>query len=239
MDLGENPRDEASIQALIKTKDTKIQALKKRLNIPGIDHVQTPELQAVQAEKEQILKKMIQMEEQIDLYAKQIETLKGGSHLLQSTESSDPTTGLSKALADLNMKGDEIDKLKKTIATQNEEIKDKDKIIEEYKKLKAKLLTDIEKMKNKLSGKPYLIGSRHIIWDEIISEVGKLWNYFKIIDDEMLLTDEADDIIQKSFHELGTRPQVATQIIKFLNSTSSEILARKGVRDRTAMVMET
>jgi hypothetical protein len=46
--------------------------LKKRLNIPGIDHVQTPELQAVQAEKEQLLKKMIQMEEQIDLYAKRL-----------------------------------------------------------------------------------------------------------------------------------------------------------------------
>jgi hypothetical protein len=214
MDLGANPRDEAFVQALIKTKDTKIQALKKRLNIPGIDHVQTPELQAVQAEKEQLLKKMIQMEEQIDLYAKQIETLKGGSSLLQSEKSSDPTTGLSKALADLNLKEVEIDKLKKTISTQNEEIKDKDKVIEEYKKLKAKMLTDIEKMKNKLSGKPYLIGARHIIWDEIISEVGKLWDYFKIIDDEILLTDEADDVIKKSFHELGTRPQVATQIIK-------------------------
>jgi hypothetical protein len=139
---------------------------------------------------------------------------------------------LSKALADLNMKGDEIDKLKKTIATQNEEIKDKDKIIEEYQKLKAKLLTDIEKMKNKLIGKPYLIGARHIIWDEIIGEVSKMWNYFKIIDDEMLLTDEADETIQKSFHELGTRPQVATQIIKFLNSTSSEILASKGVKTK-------
>jgi hypothetical protein len=52
MDLGENPRDEASIHALIKTKDKEIQALKKRINIPGIDHVQTPKLQAVQAEKE-------------------------------------------------------------------------------------------------------------------------------------------------------------------------------------------
>ena len=72
------------------------------------------------------------MEEQIDLYAKKIENLKGGSHLLQSAESSDPTTRLSKAFADLTLKGVEIDKLKKTIATQNEEIKDKDKIIEEH-----------------------------------------------------------------------------------------------------------
>jgi hypothetical protein len=45
-------------------------------------------------------------------------------------------------------------------------------------------------------------------------------------------------VIQKSFHELGTRPQVATQIIKFLNSNSRETLLKKGVNDRTTMVME-
>jgi uncharacterized phage infection (PIP) family protein YhgE len=181
---------------------------------------------------------MVQMEEQIDLYAKQIENLKGGSHLLQSAESSDPTTRLSKALVDLNMKGAKIDKLKKTIATQNEEIKDKDKVIAEYQKLKTKMQTNIDQMKDKLFGKPYLIGARHIIWDEIINEVSKIWDYFKIIDDEILLTDEVDDTLKKSFKELGTRPQVATQIIKFLNSNSSEVLIRKGVKDRTTMVME-
>jgi hypothetical protein len=42
--LGENPKDVESIQALIKTKDTEIQTLKKNLNIPRIDHVQTPKL---------------------------------------------------------------------------------------------------------------------------------------------------------------------------------------------------
>ena len=101
------------------------------------------------------------------------------------------------------------------------------------------MLTDIEKMKNKLIVKPYLIGARCIIWDEIIGEVSKLWICFKIADDEMLLTNEAYETIQKSFHELGTRPHIATQIMKFLNSTSSEILARKGVQYITAMVMET
>jgi hypothetical protein len=178
------------------------------------------------------------MEEHIELYEKQIEILKGGSSSSQVTESTDPTDGLSRALVDLNLKGDEIEKLKKTISTQQEEIKDKDKIIGEYHKLKAKMLIDMEQMKNKLSGKPYLIGARHIIWDEIIDEVGKIWDFFKIIDDEILLTDEADDTIKKAFQELGTRPQVATRVIKFLNSNSSEVLKSKGVKDRTTMVME-
>jgi len=71
--------------------------------------------------------------------------------LLESSESSDPTKRLLNALEYLNMKGDEIDKLKKTITTQNKEIKDKHKIIEEYQKLKAKLLMDTKKMNNKLT----------------------------------------------------------------------------------------
>jgi hypothetical protein len=128
---------------------------------------------------------MVQMEEQIDLYQKQIEILKGGSSSSQLPESTDMTEGLSRTLAYLNLKEVEIEKMKKTIATQNEEIKDKDKVIGEYQMLKAKMLTDMEQMKNKLSGKPYLIGARHIIWDEIINEVGKIWDYFKIIDDEI------------------------------------------------------
>jgi hypothetical protein len=56
-------------------------------------------------------------------------------------ESTDPTYGLSRSLADLNLKGVEIEKLKKTISTQNEEIKYKDKIIGEYHKLNEKLLS--------------------------------------------------------------------------------------------------
>jgi hypothetical protein len=98
------------------------------------------------------------------------------------------------------------------------------------------MLTDMEQMKIKLSGKPYLVGA---IWDEIINEVAKILDYFKIMDDEMLLVDEVDDVIHKSFHEFGTRPQDSTQITKFLNSNSRETLLRKGVNGRTTMVMET
>jgi hypothetical protein len=54
----------------------------------------------------------------------------------------------------------------------------------------------------------------------------------------MVLIYEANDTIKKSFQELGTRPQVATIFMKFLNFTSSEVLKSKGVKDRTIMVME-
>jgi hypothetical protein len=49
MDFGANPNDVAFVQALVKTNETKIQALKKRLKILGIERVQILELQAIQA----------------------------------------------------------------------------------------------------------------------------------------------------------------------------------------------
>ena len=42
IELGTNPKDDASIQALMKIKDKEIQVLKQKLKIPGIGHVQTP-----------------------------------------------------------------------------------------------------------------------------------------------------------------------------------------------------
>jgi len=86
---------------------------------------------------------MIRMGEKIEMNEKQIEIMKRGSSSSKMTELANPTDGLSRALADLNLKGFEVEKLKKTISTQNEEIKDKDKFIEEYKKMKAKMLTYI------------------------------------------------------------------------------------------------
>jgi hypothetical protein len=67
--------------------------------------------------------------------------------------------GLSMALSNLSLKGVEIEILKKTISKKKEEINDKDKVIVEYKKLKANMLIDM----TKLSGKPYLIGAKHFI----------------------------------------------------------------------------
>jgi hypothetical protein len=66
--LGENPEDVEFIQALIKTKENEIRKLNKNLNILGIDHVQTLELQVVQQQKDQILRKMVQMNDHMAIY---------------------------------------------------------------------------------------------------------------------------------------------------------------------------
>jgi predicted aldo/keto reductase-like oxidoreductase len=63
IELGGNSKYEAPIQAPMKKKDKEIQVLKQKLKILGIDHVQIPELHAIQVEKYQLVKKMVDMGE--------------------------------------------------------------------------------------------------------------------------------------------------------------------------------
>jgi hypothetical protein len=74
IELGVSPKDKAFVQALIKSKDKEIQVLKQKLKIPGIDHVQTPELQAIQAEKDHLVMKMVEMGEKLKCTRSRLKT---------------------------------------------------------------------------------------------------------------------------------------------------------------------
>jgi len=87
------------------------------------------------------------------MYEKEIEILKKGPYSSQIADSSHTSERLAKSLSGLNLKGVEIEKLKKSVSTQNEEIKafreqlnDKDKTIEQYQELKVKVQGDIEQL---------------------------------------------------------------------------------------------
>lgn len=83
-----------------------------------------------------MLRKIIQIKDQIEVYEKQIESLKKGIFSSQSSEPIDTSEELAKALSELNLKGVEIEKIKKSLSIQNDEInifreqlKDEEKII--------------------------------------------------------------------------------------------------------------
>jgi hypothetical protein len=180
------------------------------------------------------------------LYEKQIEVLKKGTSSLQPLAATNPYEELAKTLSDLNLKEVEVENLGKLIFVQNDELKilreklsDRDKLISQYQKVKAKLQEDIEQLQGNLVGKPYLIGEKHLIWDHIITKVTNMWDSFKLIGEESTLENEADKSIQQDFEELSNKPQLENKIIKFLNSKSRDELRNHGVKDHTSMVMET
>ena len=65
---------------------------------------------------------------------------------------------------------------------------------------------EIDQLSDKLSRKPCLIGARHVISDEIINKVTKLWDFFNIVDNETQLTNDIDEVLKKAFVELASRP---------------------------------
>jgi len=75
----------------------------------------------------------------LEIYEKEIEILNKGPTSSQIAESTHPSERLEKTLSKLNIKGVEIEKINKSVSTQNEEIKsfreqlnDKDKIVKQY-----------------------------------------------------------------------------------------------------------
>jgi hypothetical protein len=58
--LGEDPKNMTIVGDLIKEKDNEIKILKKKINVPDVQHVQTPELQASHEEKEQLYQQLLE-----------------------------------------------------------------------------------------------------------------------------------------------------------------------------------
>jgi hypothetical protein len=75
IDLGADPNDAKSVPAPIKSKDTKIQVLKKKLKMHNVDHVQTLKLQEMKREKDLFLQQVVQINQRIDSHKHHIEKL--------------------------------------------------------------------------------------------------------------------------------------------------------------------
>jgi hypothetical protein len=83
------------------------------LKIPGTDHVQTSKLQVMQHKKDQLLRKISQLKYHMEVYEKKIEALKKEIFSSQSSKLIYPSEELTIALSKLNLKGVEIEKIKK------------------------------------------------------------------------------------------------------------------------------
>jgi len=77
-------------------------------------------------------------------------------------------------------------------------------------------------LKNKVSGKSYLMGVGHLIWDKIIEQISRTWRSFIIMKEEASLVRKVEKYVEDDLQELGNKPQLANQIIKVLNSKTKE-----------------
>ena len=71
------------------------------------------------------------------------------------------------------------------------------------------------------------------LWSNIIESVNDTWPSIQVIYEQKDLLKVAKEEIQKTKEELGTKPEEALEIIKFLNSKNKQELDEIGITDRT------
>ena len=76
--VGVDPSDSNSIQELIKSKENDIQVLRKKLNMPTLEHVKTLESEEMQKEEEKILSLIIELSKLLEKMEVQNECLLKG-----------------------------------------------------------------------------------------------------------------------------------------------------------------
>jgi predicted RNase H-like nuclease (RuvC/YqgF family) len=136
--MRDDATNEEPIQNMVSAKDNEIAILKKKLNLSDVDHVQTPELLAIQKEKEKLIEVIEKLNEQNISLQQQIQVLKQGIPSSSSSSTlADNSEDLVKALTDLNAKEIELEESRRTISTYETEINLlKDHIGEKEKQLK-------------------------------------------------------------------------------------------------------
>jgi hypothetical protein len=92
---------------------------------------------------------------------------------------------------------------------------------------------DLDQANRKLIGKRYLIGAKHILWDQMIAKVSQVGKHFTVLQDEESLACQVQQSIDKIWTELGDKPLVVDNLIKFLNTISWDELKTLGVNDIT------
>jgi hypothetical protein len=156
--LGANPDDPEPVQSLVKENDVEIQVLKEKHKIPTTEHVQTKELMEFQQEKEKLVEQVMELNEKVNQYEtlfvrlekekQEATTVKPppSSQVSSEVTPEDASEELDKTLSQLNFKEVEVEQLKRTISTQEEQvvilldqIKEREFLISEAEKTKTKL----------------------------------------------------------------------------------------------------
>lgn len=128
--LVQNPSDMALVQAMLKEKDKEISSLKKKLNIPTVEHSQTVEVLAIQYELEkdmigsQALKdKITTLENELNKLKKQNQDiLLQKDTALQSSSSENPTEKLAQAVLEMSLKDSQLNQAHDQLKSKYDEL---------------------------------------------------------------------------------------------------------------------
>ena len=162
--------EKKSVKKLLEENDKTIQSLKNKLKIPNSDHPHTRELLVLQKERDELQEEVLDLQVKLLQLTNQKDQLQSEDITTSTPIRKQPisTKELTQYLLQVSLKYQEIKELKeKNDGLQKETIDHQDKL---------------SKKKALLSGKIPLHDAKHIIWDQIIEEMSKMWEYIKVME---------------------------------------------------------
>jgi hypothetical protein len=117
-------------------------------------------------------------------------------------------------------------------------MKMKDEKMAQFQKENQDLQERVNKLKTRLKGKVLLQGDKHVIWDDVSTEVAKFSVYLNFINDKdsMAITSRRRCIVVNETLAKKTS-EWAQKTINLLNFLPIADLQTIGVKDRTALIV--
>ena len=89
-----------------------------------------------------------------------------------------------------------------------------------------------------MSGKLQLKGAKHTIWDQIIIEVTKLWDFLNFVEDKRVLVINSLTKHEVALEIMQRRPTTKAQnSIAFLSRLSNQELATLNIHDKMGIII--
>ena len=76
------------------------------------------------------------------------------------------------------------------------------------------------------------------MWEEITEAIKDIWPYIKIVFDQKDLLEKAQQVVETISKQLEDMPEIASDIIKFLNSKDNYELEEPGINYKTTTILE-
>ena len=151
---------------------------------------------------------------------------------------SDEAGTLIKYTQDMSIQTNEINRLKDQIKSLEDEKKLVQIMHKDETQKSNKLTERIQKLEKELTLKEPLAQAKQQLLANIINSVNDIWPSIQVIFEQKDLIKEGIKAIQKVKEELGSKPEEANEIIKFLNSKNKQELEEIDISDRTETILE-
>ena len=231
--VGLNPQEKEPIKRLLEENQKIIQSLKKRLKIPITDHPQTEEMMVLQKERDHFHDEVLNLKAMVLKLREEKEQLHHEERIIPGSKGIQQTATdeLTKEMSQVSLKDGEIKELKGKNSKLQQENRNLQK---EEKDLEDKISKHNEKMKGKLQ----LQGTKHMIWDEILVEVTKMWDFLNMVEDKRVLV-RTTLVKHETTNELMQRrpTERAQKTVNFLSNVSNQDLITMKIYDRLGIIM--